>query len=205
MCTAHRRTQLEQILNICEEEIIVQENFFRNVTEQEKRMIEASEELLYRRQQRSFLLLALIGVMSVGAAILSRFVRIGIGTVLCILMIIIGILLLAMIAFSMKITHRQLQKVRTCDYQVQDVVITDVHNEIHGLRSNQYVTFTSPAGENYVMNTETTGDASFIKGKCGLLIILNGEKNILLTCKYRFVPISCRSFQKGIQERVERV
>jgi hypothetical protein len=39
------------------------------------------------------------------------------------------------------------------------------------------------------MNTKTTGDGALIKGLSGMLVIINGEKNILLTCKYRFMRL----------------
>ena len=161
------------------------EQFFRQADEQEKSYIAESEQYLYQRQRKSFVLLLFIftGAFIVG---LSLFVPMRIGVVLAVIMIASGILMIFVTATSLRITKRQLTKVRQGDYRVQNVTITDVHNEIRGLRSNQYVTFTSGTGAEYLMNTNTTGDQGLVRGAKGLLVIINDEKNILLTCKYRF-------------------
>ena len=164
------------------------EQFFRHADEQEKRYIAELEHHLYKKECRSLLFLLLLFSCSFIVGLVSLFVPMRIGTVLAGLMIAAGGLLIPVTVISLHIVKRQLQKIGRCDYRVQDVIITDVHNEIHGLRSNQYVTFTSGTGEEYRMNTNTTGDAALMQGLKGLLVIINDEKNILLTCKYRFLP-----------------
>jgi len=162
------------------------EQFFRQADEQEKSYIAESEQYLYQRQHKSFVLLLLIFTGAFIVGLVSLFVPMRIGVVLAVIMIASGILMIFVTATSLRITKRQLTKVRQGDYRVQNVTITDVHNEIRGLRSNQYVTFTSGTGAEYLMNTNTTGDQGLVRGAKGLLVIINDEKNILLTCKYRF-------------------
>ena len=157
------------------------EHFFRDADEREQRLITGQE-----RKCRSFIFLLLLFSGAFVLGLISFFIQIRIGTVLAVFMIAAGCVLIPVTVVSIRITKRQLGKVEQGDYRVQDVIITEVHNEIHGLRSNQYVTFTSGTGENYIMNTNTTGDAALVQGAKGLLVILNDEQNILLTCKYRF-------------------
>ena len=164
------------------------EIFFREAEEQEKKWIAANEAVLYKRQCKSFIMLMILFAFCLTMGILGLFFPIGLGRLFCIVMIPISIILLVILTIGIWTTKRQLAKVRNGDYGVQNVTITDVHNEVHGLKSDQLVTFTAEFGESYEMNTHTTGDASLIQGRSGLLVIIHGESNILLTSKYRFFP-----------------
>ena len=164
------------------------EDFFRDAEDWEKAWIAANEAMLYKRQLRSFIMLMILFTFSLVMGILGLFFPFGLGRLFCIVMIPVSIVLLVITAVGIWTTKRQLVKVRNGDYGVQNVTITDVHNEVHGLKSDQHVTFTAENGEAYEMNTHTTGDASLIRGAAGLLVILHGESNILLTSKYRFFP-----------------
>ena len=161
-------------------------DFFRSADEQEKKLIAEYEHGLYKRELTSAVFLLLIFVISVAAAVISYFIPIGFGAVLRIFIIIAGAFLIAVTILSIKIIKRQLAKIMSGDYGVQNVTITETHNEIRGLSSDQIVTFTSGSGASYVMNTRTTGDMSLAAGKAGLLVIISGEENVLLTRKYRF-------------------
>ena len=164
------------------------EIIFREAEEQEKKWIAANEAVFYKRQCKSFIMLMILFAFCLTMGILGLFFPIGLGRLFCIVMIPISIILLVILTIGIWTTKRQLAKVRNGDYGVQNVIITDVHNEVHGLKSDQLVTFTAEIGESYEMNTHTTGDAGLIRGAAGLLVILHGESNILLTCKYRFFP-----------------
>ncbi len=164
------------------------ENFFREAEEPEKAWIAANEAMLYKRQLKSFIMLMILFAFCLTMGILGLFFPIGLGRLFCIVMIPISIILLVILSIGIWTTKRQLAKVRNGDYGVRNVTVTDVHNEVHGLKSDQHVTFTAENGESYEMNTHTTGDASLFRGAAGLLVILHGESNILFTCKYRFFP-----------------
>ena len=163
-------------------------DFFRDAEDQEKAWIAANEAILYKRQCKSFIMLIILFAFCLTMGILGLFFPIGLGRLFCIVMIPISIFLVVITAIGIWTTKRQLVKVRNGDYGVQNVTITDVHNEVHGIKSDQHVTFTAENGESYEMNTHTTGDAGLIRGTAGLLVILHGESNILLTSKYRFFP-----------------
>jgi len=165
------------------------DHFFREANEQEKRMIAENEEMLYRRERRNYVILMLLFASTFSVALISFFAHIGIGMVLRIVMITVSLVLAVIVMISLRTIARQRNEIRASDYKVQDVIIIDVHNEIHGLKSDQHVTFEAMNGETYKMNTHTTGDMGLVRGAKGLLVILNGERNILLTCKYRFFPI----------------
>ena len=165
------------------------EQFFRQADEQEKSYIAENECFLYKRERRSFVILLLLFAGAFIVGLVSFFVPMGIGVALAVVLIAAGVLMSIVTVISLRSKKRQLNKVRRGDYGVQHVVITDVHNEIHGLKSNQYVTFTSGTGAEYRMNTNTSGDQSLFRGRKGLLVIINNEKNVLLTCKYRFFKV----------------
>ena len=162
------------------------EQFFRQPDEREKNYIAENEHTLYKRQRRSFVFLLLLFACAFIVGLVSFFVPMGIGVALGVVMIAAGVIMSLISVIGLHATKRQLSKVDRGDYGVQHVVITDVHNEIHGVRSNQYVTFTSGTGAEYRMNTNTTGDQALFRGAKGLLVIIIDEKNVLLTCKYRF-------------------
>ena len=164
------------------------EGFFRDAEDPEKAWIAANEAVFHKRQRKSFIMLMILFAFCLTMGILGLFFPMGLGRCVCIVMIPISIIMLVIMAIGMWTAKRQLVKVRNGDYSVQNVTITDVHNEVHGLKSDQHVTFTAENGESYEMNTHTTGDAGLIRGAAGLLVILHGESNILLTCKYRFFP-----------------
>lgn len=167
-------------------------DFFRNPDDMEKALITEYEERLYKRQCISCVFLMLIFAFSFIIGLVSLFIPTGLGKTLSVFMIAAGIVFSVICYKSILIIKRQLQKIRDHDYMVQEVTITDVHNEIHGVSSDQIVTFTSDSKATYVMNTKTTGDQGLTRGKKGLLVIINGEENILLTCKYRFYPATVR-------------
>ena len=164
------------------------EGVFRDAEDPEKAWIAANEAMFYKRQRKSFIMLMILFAFCLTMGILGLFFPMGLGRCFCIVMIPISIILLVILTIGMWTAKRQLVKVRNGDYGVQNVTITDVHNEVHGLKSDQLVTFMAEFGESYEMNTHTTGDASLIQGRSGLLVIIHGETNTLLTSKYRFFP-----------------
>ena len=123
------------------------EIFFREAEEQEKKWIAANEAVFYKRQCKSFIMLMILFAFCLTMGILGLFFPVGLGRCFCIVMIPISIIMLVIMAIGMWTAKRQLVKVRNGDYGVQNVTITDVHNEVHGLKSDQHVTFTAENGE----------------------------------------------------------
>lgn len=161
-------------------------NFFRNPNSDEHLLIKEEEDIRYGKEIKSIRILLIIEGIAAIAAILGFFLPIGIGLSRRIILLVIDAFLVGVTIPSLIITNRQFKKINELSYKVQNVTVTDVHNEVHGLISDMIVTFTSDDESTYTMNTNTTGDMIFAKGIKGLLVIIDGEKNVLLTSKYRF-------------------
>lgn len=162
--------------------------FFRTATSSEQTLISRHEESRYSREinaVRTLLIAEGVAALAVIFDLIFPFLHLGI--IRRLILLVLDVFLLYVTLVSLNITMRQRCKIKGNSYHVQDVTITDVRNEFHGLRSDMIVTFTNDKKETYVLNTNTTRDAALVKGATGLLVIIDDEKNVLLTNNYRFI------------------
>lgn len=162
--------------------------FFRKPDSNELAMVQINEEVRHRKDGKSYRILYTMSIIAIVAALLAFVLPtlVKIGVVRRLVLLVLGGIILIMTHKSYLISKRHLNKVKAGDFVVQDVTITDTRNVVHGMSSDQHVFFTSRDGKVYELNTNTTGDGNLVKGHHGLLVIINDEKNVLMTANYRF-------------------
>ncbi|MCQ2528845.1 MAG: hypothetical protein MJ108_06995 [Saccharofermentans sp.] len=162
-------------------------NFFRMPSSDEQSRIKGNEEERYGREIKAIRTLLIVEGIAAVASILGFFLPIGIGLSRRIILLAIDAFLLYITLTSLNITNRQRRKINGGSYRVQNVTVAKTHQESHGLKSDMIVTFVSDENKTYVMNTNTTCDMVFERGAKGLLVVIDDEKNVLLTNMYRFL------------------
>lgn len=153
----------------------------------EQSRIKDNEEERYGREIKAIRTLLIVEGIAAVASILGFFLPIGIGLSRRIILLVIDAFLLYITLSSLNITNRQRRKINGGSYKVQNVTVAKTHQESYGLKSDMIVTFVSDEEKTYVMNTNTTSDMVFERGAKGLLVIIDDEKNVLLTNMYRFL------------------
>lgn len=161
--------------------------FFRTATPEEQALISQSEDTRYGRETKSIRILLIAEIIAALAVVVDFiFPVLHLGAIRRLVLLVLDVFLLYITLGSFNITRRQLRKIKGGSYKVQTVTITDVHNEAHGIRSDMIVTFDDGNEGTYTLNTNTTGDMALVQGYSGLLVIIDDEKNVLLTNSYRF-------------------
>lgn len=159
----------------------------REATPDEQMKITSYEETRYAKEIKSIKILLVVEGIAVLAPILDLFLPLNLGVVRSIILTVLGLILGYMTIKSLNIIRRQFNKIKNQSYKVLLGTVIETQNQVHGLTSDFIATVANEDGDTYVLNTNTTGDVGLLKGNKGLLVIIDGEENVLFTSKYRFI------------------
>lgn len=162
--------------------------FTRPATPEEHNYIYNQEKIRYKDEIKKYSILMTSELFLIVLSIATLFIRTILGTILGICFIAIGSFFLYKTFEAMRITKRQLSKIESSTYRIQNVLIQETHIEVTWLSSKLVAYVYDEDGKRFPLYTNLTSSETIVQGARGIMVILEDEKNSFMTFRYRFYP-----------------